>query len=282
MNVAARIDALSFETIETELDDTLLTLRISRPHALNALSPQVIRELREAVSTLRGALGPASSGDSAPDWSIRGIIITGAGGRAFIAGADITEMRSMSREAALDYARDAHELTTWLEELPVPVIAAVNGFALGGGLELAMACDFILASENAIFGQPEVGLGLIPGFGGCVRLQRFVGAARARELILTGSKIDAEQALRIGLISRVLPDTHALLEAAHETARQSAAQAPTAVAAAKRTIRATRLLPDVEALAYERESFADCFDTADSAAGMLAFTEKRNPNFPGS
>lgn len=288
MSVAARVTALSSETLDLELSDAILTVHIHRPKALNALSPHVIAELRQVFGLLREELGQGAAGsvgeraDVGPDWSIRGVIITGSGGKAFVAGADITAMQAMGREEAHAYASDAHELTRWIEELPVPVIAAVNGFALGGGLELAMACDLILASENAVFGQPEVGLGLIPGFGGCVRLQQYVGIARAKEMILTGRKISAEEALSSGLVLRVLPDGHALLQAAHETALKSAAQSPAAVSAAKRTIQAVRSLSNEEGLALERDAFADCFDTADGAEGMAAFVEKRRPNFLGA
>lgn len=288
MSVAAQVTAFSGETLDLELSDAILTIRVHRPKALNALSPQVIAELRQVFGLLREELGQGSSGsvseraDVGPDWSIRGIVLTGSGGKAFVAGADITAMQAMSRAEAHAYASAAHELTAWIEELPIPVIAAVNGFALGGGLELAMACDLILASENAVFGQPEVGLGLIPGFGGCVRLQQYVGISRAREMILTGRKVSAEEALSIGLILRVLPDGYALLEAAHETALQAAEQSPAAVAAAKRTIQAVRSLSNEEGLALEQDAFADCFDTADGAEGMAAFVEKRRPNFLGA
>ncbi|MBK0418952.1 enoyl-CoA hydratase/isomerase family protein [Leucobacter sp. CSA1] len=279
MSVAAHIENLECATLELEVRDAVLTVRVHRPEALNALSPEVIAELREVFDLLR-SLGRADAvGD--PDWSIRGVILTGSGGRAFVAGADITRMRDMSREEVRAYTRDAQELTVWIETLPVPVVAAVNGFALGGGCELAMACDMIYASENAAFGQPEVALGLIPGFGGCVRLQQYVGIAAARELILTGRRIPAEEAQRIGLVSRVLPDTGALMGAARESIALVAAQSPTAVAAAKRAIRAAQALPTDAGLQIELEAFADRFGTPDMTEGTAAFVEKRTPRFPG-
>ncbi|MGD9606960.1 MAG: enoyl-CoA hydratase/isomerase family protein, partial [Leucobacter sp.] len=217
----------------------------------------------------------------APDWSVRGVVLTGSGPKAFVAGADISVMRTQTPEQARSYTAEAQELTSWIETLAVPVVAAVNGFALGGGCEIAMACDYIFASENASFGQPEVALGLIPGFGGCVRLQQYVGIAAARELILTGRRIDAREAERLGLVLRVLPDTEALLEAAVESLRLASQQAPTAVAAAKSTVRAAQALPTDEGLAVERDAFVARFGTPDMVEGTTAFVEKRRPAFEG-
>lgn len=276
---AERIAAMECETLRLQLSDSLLTVAIHRPEALNALSPQVIRELREVFGELRESLGEhGPQGD--PDWSIRGVILTGEGAKSFVAGADISVMRGMSASESRDYARDAQELTSWIETLAVPVVAAVNGFALGGGCEIAMACDYILASENASFGQPEVGLGLIPGFGGCVRLQQYVGIAAARELIFTGRRIDAREAYRLGLVLRVLPDTGALMAAARESLLLAARQSPGAVAAAKQAIRSAQSLPTDEGLALEREAFAGRFGTPDMVEGTTAFLEKRRPEFP--
>lgn len=262
------------ETIELQLDATTLTIRVNRPKALNALSPQVIDEMRAVVGLLRESL-------TGTEWPVRGVIITGAGAKSFVAGGDIAQMNGMDSVAAAAYAAEAQELTTWLETLPVLVIAAVNGFALGGGCELAMACDVILASENASFGQPEVALGLIPGFGGSVRLPRYVGAAAARELILTGRRIDAAEAAQLGLVSRILPDHGKLIEAAHEMIDLSARQSPVAVAASKRVLREAGSLSIDAGLEVERAAFAACFDTADMAEGTAAFIEKRRPEFPG-
>ncbi len=282
MSAAERVAALDLETLELHLAESILTIAVHRPQVLNALSPQVIAELREVFGALRESLGlPLAAGGEELDWSIRGVVITGTGGKAFVAGADISAMTRMTPDEARSYAAEAHEVLVWIETLPVPVIAAVNGFALGGGCELAMACDVIYASENAKFGQPEVGLGIIPGFGGCVRLQQYVGVAHARELIFTGRHIDALEAERIGLVARVLPDTGALAEAAHETIRQAARNSPAAVALAKRTIRGAQARPTDQGIEVELDAFASCFDSADMREGTAAFIEKRRPEFPG-
>lgn len=281
MALVERLHSLAPETLRLSVTDAILTVTIDRPEALNALSPQVIAELREVFGVLRDGLGaPDQTGK--PDWSIRGVILTGAGPKAFVAGADITVMRTQTAAQAQVYTTEAQELTSWLETLAVPVVAAVNGFALGGGCELAMACDYIFASEQASFGQPEVALGLIPGFGGCVRLQQYVGIAAARELILTGRRIDAREAERLGLVLRVLPDTETLLDAAAESLRLTAAQSPTAVAAAKRTVRAAQARPTDEGLSLERDAFVDRFGTPDMVEGTTAFVEKRRAEFPGA
>lgn len=280
MSVAERLASLDPETLRLGIADSILTLTIDRPEVLNALSPKVIADLREVFGLLRDGLGQAEGGD-APDWSVRGVVLTGSGPKAFVAGADISVMRTQTPEQARSYTAEAQELTSWIETLAVPVVAAVNGFALGGGCEIAMACDYIFASENASFGQPEVALGLIPGFGGCVRLQQYVGIAAARELILTGRRIDAREAERLGLVLRVLPDTEALLEAAVESLRLASQQAPTAVAAAKRTVRAAQALPTDEGLAVERDAFVARFGTPDMVEGTTAFVEKRRPAFEG-
>lgn len=282
MTVAARLEAIELQTLVLAVSERILTVTIHRPEVLNALSPQVISELREVFGALRDSLGkPVSDESDEPDWSIRGVMLTGAGAKAFVAGADISELSGMSPERSYAYGAETQELTSWMETLAVPIVAAVGGFALGGGCELAMACDYIFASENASFGQPEVALGLIPGFGGTVRLTQYVGIAAARELILTGRRIDANEALHLGLISRVLPDVGALHEAARESLLLAAAQSPVAVAAAKRTVRAAQSLPTDQGLEIERDAFAACFGTPDMIEGTTAFIEKRRPQFPG-
>ena len=278
MTVADRLAALDCRTLALEVREAILTVTITRPEVLNALSPEVIAELRTVVGLLRDGIGSGTE----PDWSVRGVVLTGAGEKAFVAGADIAQMREMNAADADAYTAEAQELTSWLETLPVPVVAAVNGFALGGGCELAMACDVILASANAAFGQPEVALGLIPGFGGCVRLQQYVGIAAARELILTGRRISAEEAARLGLVSRVLDDQESLLAAAREVIALAARQSPTAVAAAKRTVRAAQAHPTDVGLEIERAAFVARFGTADMREGTAAFVEKRRPEFPGA
>lgn len=279
MFVAQRLVEGTFETLKLALDESVLTVTIHRPEVLNALSPLVISELRQVFGELHASLGTANS--ITPDWSVRGVVLTGAGAKAFVAGADITAMREMTPAESRAYAAETHELTVWVETLPVPVVAAVNGFALGGGCELAMACDYIFASENASFGQPEVALGLIPGFGGTVRLTQYVGAAAARELILTGRRIDTTEALHLGLISRVLPDTGALHEAAVDSVKLAAKQSPTAVASSKQTLRKVLNLPTDEGLEVELSAFANRFGTPDMLEGTSAFVEKRRPDFPG-
>lgn len=281
MSLAERLSTLDLETLRLEVEHSILTITVDRPDVLNALSPHVIDELRQVVSLLRDGLGAIDNASGRPDWSIRGVILTGSGPKAFVAGADISVMRGQTPDQARAYTSGAQELTSWLETLQVPVIAAVNGFALGGGCELAMACDYIYAAENASFGQPEVALGLIPGFGGCVRLQQHIGIAAARELIFTGRRIDAREAERLGLVQRVLPDTASLLASAMESLQLSAKQSPTAIAAAKLAVRAAQARPTDEGLAQELDAFVARFGTADMVEGTSAFLEKRRPEFEG-
>lgn len=280
MTAATLLNEAQFDTLHVEVSDEILTITINRPKSLNALSAQVIRELRSVLSTLREHLGqPDATGGR--DWSIRGIIVTGSGDKAFVAGADIAEMNGMTSDDAREYARIAQEATSWLETLPVPVVAAVNGYALGGGCELALACDVIFASRNAVFGQPEVQLGLIPGFGGTVRLQRVIGPQLARDLIFSGRSIKADEAERLGLAARVYDDTATLLEGARDFLSTVAAKSPVAVAAAKRTIREVEALDTDAGLAVELTAFSECFDTEDMREGTQAFLEKRSPDFAG-
>lgn len=279
MTVATRLAQGEYQTLELTLEQSLLTVTVARPEVLNALSPVVIAELRAVMTDLRDHLGVVNNG--AADWSVRGVVLTGSGQKAFVAGADIAAMQHMTPEQSDAYAAETQELTSMIETLPVPVVAAVNGFALGGGCELAMACDYIFASENASFGQPEVSLGLIPGFGGTVRLTHYVGIAAARELVLTGRRIDSAEAMRIGLVARVLPDVDALHLAARESLLLAAAQSPTAVAAAKQVMQGVRHLSTEAGLQAEREAFAKRFGTPDMLEGVGAFLEKRKPAFPG-
>jgi enoyl-CoA hydratase len=254
--------------VRLEHEGPIAVLTIDRQDKLNALNSQVVREIHEALGELRAR-------DEA-----RCLIVTGAGEKAFVAGADIAEMRAMSVDEARAFARAGHAALDALETLPIPAIAAVHGFALGGGCELALACDFIYASENARFGQPEVKLGVIPGFGGTQRLLRRVGIARARELVYSGAMIDAAEALRIGLVNRVVPRAD-LLRVARETAATIAQMGPLAVAAAKRVLREGESLSLRDANALEIEAFARCFESADQKEGMAAFLEKRAAVFRG-
>ena len=254
--------------VKLEHDGAVTVLTISRPEALNALSSLVLDEIASAVEEVGGRDG------------VRCLVVTGAG-KAFVAGADIDAMKAMSPDEALRFSKKGHATLDRLEALPCPVIAAVNGFALGGGCELALACDFIYASEKAKLGQPEVKLGVIPGFGGTQRLARRVGVAMARELVYTGAMIDAAEALRIGLVNRVFAPEE-LLPAARRTADAIAKVGPLAVAAAKRALLEgeERLLGE----ANDREShlFASCFTSANQKEGMLAFLAKRDPSFAGN
>jgi enoyl-CoA hydratase len=257
-----------YELLQVESDGPLVAVTINRPKALNALNAQVLDELRRAFDAV--AENPAA----------RGVVLTGTG-RAFVAGADIAEMAQYDVQQAYAMSRQGHALAAAIEALAVPVVAAVNGFALGGGCELAMACDVIYASETAKFGQPEVNLGVIPGFGGTQRLSRLVGTQKARELVLSGRIIGADEALRIGLVARVVPAPQ-LLEEARALVLEIAAKGPLAVAAAKRVIQDGYDVSLAEANELEARAFADLFTSRDQKEGMSAFLEKRTPEFTGA
>ena len=242
-------------------------LTLSRPEVLNALDRATLECLCSRV------------GELARDAALRAVVVTGAG-RAFAAGADIAEMRALGPAQAEAFSRLGHQAFGALEALAVPTLAAVNGFALGGGCELACACDWIYASTKARFGQPEVGLGLLPGFGGTSRLVRRVGAAWAKELVLGGEPIDAETALRIGLANRLF-EPEGLLEAALAAGEKIAGKGPLAVAHAKRVIQQGQDADLRVAHVLEQKSFGLVFATEDRAEGMDAFLEKRAPRFTG-
>jgi enoyl-CoA hydratase len=248
-------------------DGAVSTLTVSRPDALNALNGDTLRALRDAIADLRSHAGLGC------------VIVTGAGDKAFVAGADIAGMSPMSPAEAEAFAELGQSTFSALEALPVPVIAAVNGFALGGGCELALACDFIYASSHAKFGQPEVKLGVIPGFGGTQRLSRRVGLGQARELIFTGRIIGPEEALRIGLVNAVYPRAE-LIGKVMETAKTILAAGPGAVAAAKQVINSGFDLPLAAAIAAEARAFGACFG-AEQREGMEAFLGKRAARFAG-
>ena len=253
--------------VRVEHRDTTALVIIDRPRALNAIDAQVLEELDAAIHQL-------------PE-GCRAVVITGAGDKAFVAGADIKAMQSMTPAESERFGQKGHALFARLGALPMPVIAAVNGFALGGGCELALACDFVVASETARFGLPEVGLGVIPGFGGTTRLGRRVGDAWARRMIVTGERVKAEVALRIGLVTEVVaPDR--LLDRALELAGQIGANAPRAVALGKRSARVAEESSLEQANAFEVAAFGLCFSTEDQREGMSAFIEKREPVWKGS
>jgi enoyl-CoA hydratase len=252
---------VNFDSIEG-----IATITIDRPKALNALNPEVLNALLGALEKAKGS---------------KGAIITGAGEKAFVAGADIAELSGLNVETAHEAAKLGHKVFDAIGAAPFPVIAAVNGFALGGGCELALACDFIYASEKAKLGLPEVTLGVIPGWGGTQRLSRLVGAARARELIFTGDMVDAAKAKEIGLVLEVLPPEK-LLPHCREVLVKIAKRGPLAVAAAKRAIARGLDGSLAEGCELERRAFADLFGTADQKEGMKAFLEKRPAAFTGA
>lgn len=244
------------------------TVTINRPDVLNALDETVLVALRETFERLAAAR------------DVRCVILTGAGNRAFVAGADVAHMTELTVEQARRFAAAGHAMAGAMSRLPAAIVAAVGGYALGGGLELALSADFIYASRAAKLGLPEVTLGVIPGFGGIRRLADRIGLARAREMVMTGRIIDAEEAARIGLVNRVTePD--ALLPSVREVADTIARSAPLAVAAARRAFGRVRDLPLDMALALEQELFASLFATADQKEGMRAFVAKRKAVFQG-
>ena len=250
-------------------EEHLSTITINRPRAMNALNVETLKSLRDAVDEV------------ARRTEARAVIVTGAGGKAFVAGADIAGMATMTADQGQDFAELGDEVFGALEALPVPVIAAVNGFALGGGCELALACDFIYASTKAKFGQPEAKLGVVPGFGGTQRLPRRVGVGLARELTYTGRMIDAEEALRIGLVNRLCAPEE-LLPQAKDTALEIAKNGPLAVANAKSLIAAGEHLALTEAIALEARAFGALFASSDQKEGMDAFLNKRAAAFKGN
>jgi enoyl-CoA hydratase len=251
----------SFETLKISVDGPLATVTIAREPQLNALSSKVIAELVTACAALEEA------------HEVRVVILTGAGDKAFVAGADIAEMLELTPRQAQAFAEMGGALGTAIETSDKPWIAAVNGFALGGGCELALACDFIHASENAKLGQPEVKLGIMPGFGGTQRLARRVGVAKCKELCMTGDNIDAREALRIGLVDAVHP--HAELHAkVKELALKISANGPLAVAEVKRLVHLGQSTTLEHAIALEQQAFGLLFSTDDRREGMAAFLAK--------
>jgi enoyl-CoA hydratase len=257
------------DILTLEIDGTVATLTLNRPAVLNALNHDLLTMLEEALDAFTG------------DPQLRAVIITGAGERAFAAGADIAELAELPGAVAGEHkARTGQRITQLIEALPVPVIAAVNGFALGGGCELAMACDFRIASENAKFGQPEVNLGIPPGYGGTQRTARLLGPGMALFMCLTGETIDAAEAYRIGLVQRVVPIGE-LMPEARRIANTIAAKAPLAITATKRAIREGAALPLAEGLALEALHFGTMVSTNDFREGTRAFLEKRKPVFEG-
>lgn len=246
-----------------EVRDGIATLTVNRPEALNALNAEVLNDLRDTL--IEAAKAPP-----------RCLILTGAGEKAFVAGADIAAMKDFSRLNAEEFSRLGNYVMNLVENFPAPVIAAVNGFALGGGCELALACDIRLCGENASFAFPEVGLGIPPGFGGMQRMVRAVGAARAKELVYTARRVKANEALALGLVSAVHPAAD-LMGAAQKMADSIAANAPLAVRAAKAAINEGAGMSLCDAADCEISHFTSCFETDDQKNAMTAFAEKRKP-----
>ncbi|MFQ5837238.1 MAG: enoyl-CoA hydratase-related protein [Thermoplasmata archaeon] len=260
---------MSPEHVRLEEEDGLAILYVDRQEALNALNTEVLKELRDALKEIERRK------------DLRVLILTGAGDKAFVAGADIREMLPMEPVETRRFASLGHEVTRILERMEKPVIAAINGYALGGGCELALACDIRIASERAKIGLPEVGLGIFPGFGGTQRLTRLVGRGRASEVIFTGDPVDADTAERIGLVNRVVPHER-LMEEAKELGRRMLGRGPVALRLAKASIQQSQETGLSAGLAYEAEAFSLVFSTDDKTEGLRAFTEKRKPVFRGT
>jgi enoyl-CoA hydratase len=257
---------MAYETLLVETRERVAVVTINRPDKLNALNAAAKRELRELFGKLKD------------DAAVDVVILTGAGEKAFVAGTDIRELTSMDRKSGEEFSRGGQELFDRIEQLGKPVVAAVNGFALGGGCELAMACHIRLAAEEAKFGQPEVNLGILPGYGGTQRLARLVGVGRAVEMILTGEPVNAQEALRIGLVNRVVPQAE-LMSAALELAGKIASKGQVAVRLALRAVRETQERHLAAGQAYEAQLFGECCASEDFREGTTAFLEKRKPVF---
>jgi enoyl-CoA hydratase len=260
---------MAFKNILLEQPEAgIYLLTVNRPKALNALNTATLDEIGEAAELI------------AQDPAARVALVTGAGGKAFVAGADITEMQNFTQEEGAAFSARGSRAFARLEVVPVPVIALVNGYCLGGGCELALACDWIIATESAVFGQPEVNLGVSAGFGATQRLPKKVGAARALELLTTGRQVKAEEALGIGLASAVVPVAE-LMQRGLETARIVASKGPLAVRCSKEAVRRGAELELAAGLALESDLFGRCCASPDQKEGMAAFLQKRSAHFTG-
>ncbi len=260
---------MTYENILVERQENYALITLNRPKVLNALNQALLAELSAAIDEL------------AADADVRAIVLTGAGNRAFAAGADIGEFNQLpSASVAAEFALRGQALLNKIERLPKPVIAALNGFALGGGCELALACDIRLAADTARLGQPEINLGIIPGYGGTQRLVRLVGKGVAKLLCLSGDPVTAAEAMRIGLVDRVVPAAELMTEA-RALAAKLASKAPVAVAAIKQAINIGSEGTLADGLAFEAAQFGLAFDTEDRVEGVNAFLEKRPPTWQG-
>ena len=247
--------------VKTEVQGAVEIITIDRPKALNALNPEVLADLKAAF-------------EAVDQETVRCIVLTGEGDKSFVAGADIGSMSTMTKAEGEAFGKLGNDVFLMIESFPIPVIAAVNGFALGGGNELAMSCDIRICSDNAVFGQPETGLGITPGFGGTQRLARLVGPGMAKQMIYTARNIKADEAYRIGLVNAVYPLSD-LYAAAEKLAGQIAGNAPIAVRASKQAINDGLQVDIDRAVVIEEKAFGSCFQSADQQEGMGAFLEKR-------
>ena len=259
---------MAFENIVYEVKEGIATITFNRPKALNALNGALLAELSLALDEI------------AADEDIRVLILTGAGDKSFVAGADISELATFDPLKAKAFGQKGHAIINKLQQLPIAVIAAVNGFALGGGTEIAIACDFIYASENAKFGQPEINLGVIPGFGGTQRLPRLIGANMARELIYTGKMISAAEALQLGLANKVVPPD-SLMDEVMKTAALIASKGKVSLREAKQAINKGLDVDLASGCGVEVDAFALCYASSDAKEGTRAFLEKRPADFKG-
>lgn len=259
---------MAYTSLDLTCEGGIATLTFNRPKALNALNTALLEELADALARI------------GKDESIRVLILTGAGEKSFIAGADITEIATLTPLAAKKFAQVGQDVIGTLQGLAIPAIAAVNGYALGGGCEMALACDFIYASDKAIFGLPEINLGVIPGFGGTQRLPRLIGANRAKEMIFTGKHLTAAEAKEIGLVNKIFAPEE-LLAAAQETAKLIAGKGKASLCAAKQTVNQGLSADLATGLGIERDAFALCLASPDAKEGTGAFLEKRKAVFTG-
>jgi enoyl-CoA hydratase len=257
---------MTYQTLLYGESGRVATVTVNRPDKLNALNARAKAELKECFLAIRN--NPASDV----------VIVTGAGDKAFVAGTDIGELASLDGTTGREFSENGQALFDLIENLGKPVIAAVNGYALGGGCELALACHLRIASDNAKFGQPEVNLGIIPGYGGTQRLARLIGRGRAMEMILTGVQVDAQEALRIGLVNKVVPPAE-LMPRAHAMAKVIASMGQVAVRMALKAVNMTEETPLSEGERLEASLFGVCCDTQDFKEGTRAFLEKRKPEF---
>jgi enoyl-CoA hydratase len=260
---------MTYENILFSVEGGIATLTFNRPKVLNALNLKTVQEVADAVRKVES------------DEAIRVLILTGAGDKAFVAGADISELQKLNPIGAAHFAAEGQNVLFAIENLPIPTIACVNGFALGGGCEIAMTCDFIYASEKARFGQPEINLGLIPGFGGTQRLLRLVGRARAKEICLTGAMIGAKEAMEMGLVNKVFPP-EALMDETAKVAALMASKGKVALKSIKKVINRGMDTDLRTGCALEIEAFALTFASPDAKEGTTAFLEKRTATFTGS